>query len=338
MARARPSQGASLHAVVLWPFGEALRRLGIEPPDPSTLFGDVAPLSARLPHVQAQALLEWAVQASGREDLGILAAETVEPGHFDLVELASRSGRSVGEGIATLGSLVSILHEGLAVKLIRAPEVSRVRIVLEGLTIHPAGYDFIVALLVVSARRETRLADLTPSFVKLPYAARGSAPPPLARLLACPIELGADALEIGFPTPFLDVPLSRANAPMSEVLHKAARELLQPSGGSESELIARVRARLRDGLASGAAGASAIARKLHMSERTLRRKLDAEGVGLRELLDEERKALALAKLDDSALSTDELAAQLGFTTPQALHRAFRRWTGTTLQGYRRARK
>jgi AraC-like DNA-binding protein len=327
-----------MHAVVLWPFGEALRRLGIEPPDAGTLFGDVAPASARLGHAQANTLLEWAVEISGREDLGILAAETVEPGHFELVELASRSGRTAGEGIATLASLVTILHEGLEVKLIRAPEVSRVRIALDGLPIHPAGYDFIVALLISSARRETRLAELTPLFVKLPCAARASSSAhPLARLIACPIEFDADALELGFPTAFLDVPLARANAPMSEVLHKAGRELLQPSSAGGSELIERVRAQLSDGLASGAVGASAIARKLHMSERTLRRKLDAEGMGLRELLDEERKALALAKIDDSSLSTDALATQLGFTTPQALHRAFRRWTGTTLQGYRRAR-
>jgi AraC-like DNA-binding protein len=330
--------GASLHAVVLWPFGEALRRLGIATPDASTVFGDVAPGSARLPHAQANTLLEWAVQASGRADLGILAAEAVEPGHFDLVELASRSGATVGEGVATLASLVPILHEGLEVKVVRAPEVSRVCIALDGLPIHPAGYDFIVALLILSARRETRLAELTPRFVRLPYAAQpGAAPHPLSRLIACPIELGSDALELGFPTAFLDVPLSRANAPMSEALHKVARELLQPKEGAPSELIERVRACLREGLPGGVVGSAAIARKLHMSERTLRRKLDAEGVGLRELLDEERKALALAKLDDSSLSTDALAAQLGFTTPQALHRAFRRWTGTTLQGYRRAR-
>jgi AraC-like DNA-binding protein len=98
-----------------------------------------------------------------------------------------------------------------------------------------------------------------------------------------------------------------------------------------------VRVRIRAGLPSGAIDAATLARALHMSERTLRRKLDADGIGLRALVDDVRRELALERLADAKLSTEALAAELGFTTAQAFHRAFRRWTGTTLQAHRARR-
>jgi len=132
------------------------------------------------------------------------------------------------------------------------------------------------------------------------------------------------------------VRLVRANAKVGELLREAALELLPQD--TESKLAASVRAHVRQGLAGDAVGSAVIARKLHMSERTLRRKLDAEGIGLREVVDEERKKLALEKVLDESLSMDAIASDLGFTTAQALHRAFRRWTGDTVQAFRAKRR
>lgn len=322
-----------VHSIVLWPFVEAVRKLGFPVPNLPEL--GIAPggEGTRIAHTQASTLLELAVAITGREDLGVLAAEAVEPGHFELVELASRAQRSVGEGLQTLASLVPILHDDLALKLERGPERSRVRIELRGKQpLHPAGYDFMVATLVIGGRRQTRNPALMPSRVSLPYEAKPY-PPPLARLLDCPIEFGAEALEIEFPTRALEIPLARADASMSQVLRDAARDLIAQDD-SASELEQAVRARVLEGLAKDAVDARSIARKLHMSERTLRRKLEAEGIGLRELVDELRRERALETLRNPSVSTKQLAADLGFTTAQAFHRAFRRWTGGTVQAFR----
>lgn len=327
-----------MHPVVIWPFIEAVRRLGVELPAELPSHLTAGGFGERVPHEQASLLLDWAIAFTGRVDLGLLAAEAVEPGHFELVELASRTQGTVGEGLATLAGLASLLHDGLSVKLVRGETTSRLRIELqEGLRIHPAGYDFIVASLLIAGRRQTGIADLKLSFIRLPYALPSQlasvAEHSLLRLVQCAIELDADVLEIGFPTAALEVPLMRANASMSQALQQAARELL-PQAPAPSELAAVVQKLVREGLASGAIDTASVARKLHMSERTLRRKLEADGASLRVLIDDARKELALKLLLSDARSTDEVAAQLGFTTAQALHRAFRRWTGDTVQAFR----
>lgn len=335
----RESAQPTVHAVVLWPFAQAMRRLGLLPPEPSEVLGAQSSwASARVPHAQAQELLQWALAESGRPDLGVLAAETVEPGHFELIEMASRAQGTVGEAIETMASLVPLLHDGIALKLERGAATSTLRISLTGeLTLHPAGYDFIVASLLIAGRRQTLVEGLTPKRLSFPYPKpAGDAPPAIARIASSEVAYDSDALAIEFDSSHLALRLVRANAKVGELLREAALELLPQD--SESKLAAAVREHVRQGLPTDAVGSAMIARKLHMSERTLRRKLDAEGIGLRELVDEERKRIALDKVLDESLSMDAIAGELGFTTAQALHRAFRRWTGDTVQAYRAKRR
>lgn len=335
----RESAQPTVHAVVLWPFAQAMRRLGQLPPDPSEVLGEQSSwASARVPHAQAQELLQWALAQSGRPDLGVLAAETVEPGHFELIEMASRAQGTVGEALETMASLVPLLHDGITLKVERGAATSTLRISLaEGLHIEPAGYDFIVASLLIAGRRQTLIEGLSPKRLGLPYPKpSGDAPAAISRLASSELSYGSQALEIEFDSSHLALRLVRANAKVGELLREAALELLPQD--AESKLAAAVRAHVRQGLAADTVGSAVIARKLHMSERTLRRKLEAEGVGLRELVDEERKRIALDKVLDESLSMDAIAGDLGFTTAQALHRAFRRWTGDTVQAYRAKRR
>lgn len=76
------------------------------------------------------------------------------------------------------------------------------------------------------------------------------------------------------------------------------------------------------------------AKALHMSPRTLQRKLAEHGTTLRTLADESRRARALA-LIETGHSIAEIAWLLGFAEPSVFHRVFRRWTGTTPELYRR---
>lgn len=64
----------------------------------------------------------------------------------------------------------------------------------------------------------------------------------------------------------------------------------------------------------------------HMTERTLHRKLAAEGTSYRALLDETRTALATEMLD-SGLTVQETARRLGYSESAAFTRAYTRWNG-----------
>jgi AraC-like DNA-binding protein len=318
----------SLHPIVTKLFVDVVQQL----------LPDLPPVelkSARLTFAEGHELLELAVQLTGRADLGVLAAQAAEPGHFDLVELASRAQSTVGEAIETLAPLLPMLHDGVELHLEHGAELSRVSLRLaKGVVLHPAGYDFALVSLLIAARRQTARADIAPTRVFLPYPAPPG-PQPLARVIDVPLVHDAPGLAIEFPTAFLALPLVRADASMGRALREVAHDVLQrAASAARSKLESDVRERLRASLPRGDTSAPAIARQLHISERTLRRRLEAEGLSLRGLLDHVRHELALSMLASDETSTNEVAAALGFSTAQAFHRAFRRWTSLTVHAYR----
>lgn len=79
-----------------------------------------------------------------------------------------------------------------------------------------------------------------------------------------------------------------------------------------------------------------VARMLHMSERSLRRKLLDAGIGFQSLLDECRANHALERIGSSHISLAELASQTGFSDMRSFRRAFKRWTGKSPAEYRQS--
>ncbi len=77
------------------------------------------------------------------------------------------------------------------------------------------------------------------------------------------------------------------------------------------------------------------AAQLGIPDWTLRRKLKEEGSSFQALLDGMRRDLALGYMQDTTLSFGEVAYILGFSTPGAFQRAFKRWTSVTPGEYRK---
>lgn len=68
---------------------------------------------------------------------------------------------------------------------------------------------------------------------------------------------------------------------------------------------------------------------MSLSERTLRRRLAAEGTSVRKLIDEVRAALAAEFLISGSLSVAQIAAQVGYLEVSSFSQAFRRWHGVS---------
>ncbi|MBH0780431.1 AraC family transcriptional regulator [Nocardia bovistercoris] len=78
----------------------------------------------------------------------------------------------------------------------------------------------------------------------------------------------------------------------------------------------------------------AVATALFMSPRTLSRRLNQEGTSFRALLDEVRQTLSEVLLTHTDMTTEQLAARLGYAEAASFIRAFRRWNDCPPQEYR----
>lgn len=79
------------------------------------------------------------------------------------------------------------------------------------------------------------------------------------------------------------------------------------------------------------------ARNLRLSEPTLRRHLQASGLSYSGLKDELRRQYAFTWLSTSGKPVGQIAAELGYAEPSAFHRAFKKWSGTSPDRYRKLR-
>lgn len=79
---------------------------------------------------------------------------------------------------------------------------------------------------------------------------------------------------------------------------------------------------------------SEVAEQLHVSERTLRRRLAAEETDFRTIFDDIKNTLAQNYLRKTSLSAVEIADLLNYAEATNFHRAFQRWNSTTPAEYR----
>ncbi len=87
-------------------------------------------------------------------------------------------------------------------------------------------------------------------------------------------------------------------------------------------------------LQAGVPSLAQVASAMHMSERTLQRRCNNEGVDFLHLVDQVRHQAAVDLLRKNNSSLTDIASELGYSQLSAFSRAFRRWTGLTPKQYR----
>lgn len=150
------------------------------------------------------------------------------------------------------------------------------------------------------------------------------------RFFQCPVTWGAshDGLVLDREI------MTRRTASASSAMNRHFSELLGNLPKPGDTCAGRVRHALAVLLSegSGSPGADVVAKRLGMSERSLRRALAEEETSYRELVDELRKTAALDLLRAKKSVTD-VAFVLGFSETSAFSRAFRRWHGTSARSF-----
>jgi AraC-like DNA-binding protein len=146
--------------------------------------------------------------------------------------------------------------------------------------------------------------------------------------VAARVRFDRPANRLVFDAAVLAMPVKTADVVATQLaIEQCERELAH---AADAGIVHQVRAHV----ASGLTAIDGVANKLHVSPRTLKRRLAEQATTFSAIRDELRRQRALVLLDDRALSIGDVAARLGYTELPNFTRAFRKWTGMTPQAYR----
>jgi AraC-like DNA-binding protein len=296
-----------------------LREAGID-------IGRLADPDLRIPHRLVVKLLSASVEKTGDAALGLHAGDLLEPGDFGPMEYAARSCRDLRTAIECNMRYMRVLDDAMDATLTERGDTAVWKLAYGVISAHPAINDFAVAASLTLGRRYTGI-DGAPLEVHLTHAEPTSAAE-YERVFRAPVKLGAAENAIVFRRRALDVPLAQANPDLYRAFAAQAERLLE-SLPQTVGITREVREQVIDRLRRHDVEMAAIARDLHMSVATLRRRLAEEGTTHREVVDEVRHTLALRHIEGGSLAVSEIAFLLGFSNVSAFSKAFRRWTGTS---------
>jgi AraC-like DNA-binding protein len=282
----------------------------------------------RIPCEALGVLISRAQQERRTANLALEAARLVPIGAYPLLDYLVLTSDTVGAGIHQLARYFGLV--GNPVTLHVHERSDPVRIEMPG-SPAPFGVEFTVSLMLFHFRAETegRFVAHSISFEHMPDEAAA-----FERAFGCPVKSGASWNGIGVARDVWRLPLRRRDPVLGRMLRGQADDVLARLP-ARNGLALEVQRTLTTRVAAGDTRIAALAPQLAMSARTLQRRLAAEGVSYRELLEDARKEAAGRYIAESILSIAEIAYLVGFSEPAPFHRAFKRWYGTTPQLYRK---
>lgn len=154
---------------------------------------------------------------------------------------------------------------------------------------------------------------------------------PYRRFFGVRPEFDAERSAIVFASSWLDHPIAGADSELHDSPEKAIHQL---EASEPESLAAQVRRALSPMVSSGTATLAGTSRLFALHERTLPRRLEAEGTTFHQLLSDARFEVVRQLLRDTRLPAGEIRAILGYSNPGGFSRAFRGCSGITARRWR----
>lgn len=276
-------------------------------------------------------LLEDTIARTGERDLGLIAAVAFDAASFGIDEYLARTRPTLRSVFEHTSRYLPLLVDGARTVFEIDGDVAYSRLQLpSALVVHPAAHEFALAIGILRARRITADPTLAPLEIHFSHPR----PDDTSRheaLFKAPVIFGAPHTQIVMSVSQLERRMPQAEPGLRDLLEQKAESMLArlpQAGGYAEQVLALADCELRT------ISADHISGRLGVSERTLHRRLAAEGTSYRTLIERARKAAALRYLEQPR-SLEEVADLLGYASTQSFQRAFRRWTGTSPGSYQR---
>lgn len=292
----------------------------------------------RLSRAAMSALWEAAAHATGDADFGLHLSTHVHPDALSIVGFVMMNEPTLGAALRALTRFFALVTEGIVPHLHTGGADHHAAFTLDGYSVawrasedgvrHPVECTLAALMPITRALTGRRLPVRTVAFA---HATPPTGTATHEAIFGVPPRFSAPADRLTFERGALQWPVVTASPHLLDLLEHEADEQLDVLSGS---FRTRVAGLIRSGLRGAVPTLVEVAHQLHVGERTLQRRLQAEGTSFRALTDASRRAVAEHHLAHSQTTIHEVAFLLGFSEPSAFHRAFKRWTGLTPTVYR----
>ena len=318
-------------------------RQGLDPgPLLKTLDIDLADTASRIPLERYAALYNRLNRQLDDEGFGLFA-QPMRPGSFEFLCRGCLSASTLAEALARASRFLRIVLPDLAVTVRRTQGHAELVIaesrkfasdpndsgrvfafewllrLLHGLACWLAGRGIALDSVIFPYRKPEHFADYALIFTEDSRFAP-TLPGGTGTLIAC------------FNANLLDLPIRRDEAALTSFLDGAPGKITLLYR-RDREMVIRVRDLLRAALPA-TLSLDDVAARLHLSPRTIHRRLEDEGSSFRGIKDALRRDMALARLTKTRDPIAQVAADLGYADPSAFYRAFVDWTGMSPMHYR----
>lgn len=149
----------------------------------------------------------------------------------------------------------------------------------------------------------------------------------LERHFGCPVIFGQSQNVIVFREGDAALPFVTRNAELLDMLAPQLEQDLKQYTSGEDSFLELVRSVIQQKLTGHRPAIEDVAKELHISSRTLQRRLQESGSSFQRVLDEARHQMARYYLRNSVLELNEAAYLLGYEDANSFTRAFRGWEG-----------
>ncbi len=145
------------------------------------------------------------------------------------------------------------------------------------------------------------------------------------------LRFDAKACGVVFASSWLERPVAGTDPALRRSLNRAIARAEEHAAMTFAEQVERALPQL---VLNGASSADDVARFFGVHQRTLRKRLRADGTHLQKLVDQTRFELARQLLRDTGLPVLEIAAALHYSDPNVFSRAFRNWAAASPRQWR----
>jgi len=291
------------------------------------------------------------MQQTGREDLGLLMGENVCFQHYGMLGFACMSAVDISTMAQVLAQYESLLSQNVRghSQFLAGPEP-----ILSFYSIAPYNpYNYFVvdsvlaswftlltsrAIHLQSSANAPNTALPLNQAVSIIKAVHIEYPEPqnverYQQFFNCPVIFDSTFNGLVLNNQYIEQPLADAcisSYLQAQQLCQSELQNLQQNQDWQSKVVEKV----SHNLVGNMPDINQVAALLGTSAWTLRRRLYNENTNYQSIMDKTRKGLALSYVRDTQLAFSEISYLLGFATPAAFYKAFRRWTDNTPKNYR----